>query len=91
MSLNPGRDKGLEAMIVAGPEWQAPGKRLLLTLARRPRGLALLRRFPPTDQAAWGLLAMAHYDEPGAAAALGWDADAVAARGREIRRAEGRP
>jgi hypothetical protein len=85
------RDQSLEDLIVAGPRWQRPGKRLLLALAKRPRGLALLRRFSPADQAGWGLVAMAHYDQPEAAKPLGWDADAVAARGRDLRREEGRP
>jgi len=34
---------------------------------------------------------MARYEEPALARALGWDADAVVARGRALRRAEGRP
>ena len=76
---------------MAGPAWQRPGKRLLLSLVRRPRGLALLKRFTPADQAGYALVAMAHYDDPEAAGPLGWDADAVAARGRELRRREGRP
>ena len=45
----------------------------------------------PADQAGWGLAAMDHYDDPAVARALGWDAEAVAARGRELRRSEGRP
>jgi hypothetical protein len=65
--------------------------RLLVTLARRPRGLALLAKLAPADQAGTGLGAMAHYDEPDTARALGFDADAVVARGRELRRREGRP
>ena len=44
-------DPGLEELIMAGPAWQRPGKRLLLSLVRRPRGLALLKRFTPADQA----------------------------------------
>jgi hypothetical protein len=65
--------------------------RLLLELVRRPRGAALLARIPLAQQVARSLLALGHYDEPAIARALGWDADAVIARGRELRRAEGRP
>jgi hypothetical protein len=38
-----------------------------------------------------GLAAMNIYDAPDVARPLGWDAEAVAARGRELRRTEGRP
>ena len=38
-----------------------------------------------------GLAAMSAYDEPDVARTLGWDAEAVVARGRELRRSEGRP
>jgi hypothetical protein len=65
--------------------------RALLPLARRPRGLALLGLLFPADQAIAGVAAMAHYDRPEVARALGWDAEAVVARGRELRRTEGRP
>ena len=34
---------------------------------------------------------MGHYDDPEVARALGWDAEQVVARGRELRRSEGRP
>ncbi|MGO9888813.1 MAG: hypothetical protein ACLP0L_13010 [Solirubrobacteraceae bacterium] len=37
-----------------------------------------------------GLVAMGVYDDPEVARTLGWDAEAVAARGRELRRSEGR-
>ena len=37
------------------------------------------------------VLAMSRYDDPALARELGWDADAVVARGRALRRAEGRP
>jgi hypothetical protein len=63
----------------------------MLALARRPRGLAVLRLFAPADQAAAGIVAMGRYDNELVARALGWDADAVTRRGRELRRAEGRP
>jgi len=65
--------------------------RALFALARRPRGLALLRVIGPADQAAHGMLALSRYDDPAVAAALGWDAEAVAKRGRQLRELEGRP
>jgi len=78
--------------MVAERPWPGrAGLRLLLEVARRPRGAALLASLPPLDQAAESLLAMGPYDDPGRARGLGWDAAAVAARGRELRRAEGRP
>jgi hypothetical protein len=78
------KDPALERLIAAGPAWQRPGLRVLFALARRPRGLALLARLPPADQAAAGLMAMAYYDRPEVARPLGWDAEAVAARGRAL-------
>jgi hypothetical protein len=65
--------------------------RLLVALARRPRGSRLLARLAPVEQLAGGLLAMEHYEDPALARGLGWDAEAVAARGRALRREEGRP
>jgi hypothetical protein len=65
--------------------------RAVCALARRPRGLALLGRLSPADSAVAGLVALGRYDEPELARRLGWDAEAVAARGRELREAEGRP
>jgi hypothetical protein len=84
-------DARLEEFIAAAPRSQRPALRLLLALAQRPRGLALLAKFAPADQAATGLYAMARYDDPEIARALGFDADAVVARGRQLRRREGRP
>ena len=84
-------DDRLAEFIAASPGAQRLGLRLLVALGRRPRGLALLAKIAPADQAATGLAAMAHYDDPEAARALGFDADAVVARGRELRRKEGRP
>jgi hypothetical protein len=84
-------DQRLEKFIAASPAAQRPALRLLLALARRPRGLALLAKVAPADQAAAGLEAMARYDDPATARALGFDADAVVARGRALRRSEGRP
>jgi len=63
----------------------------MVALGRRPRGTALLRRLAPADQLAQSLLGMERFEEPAVARALGWDADAVVARGRALRRAEGRP
>jgi hypothetical protein len=65
--------------------------RVLLALARRPRGRALLGRLPPADQAGLSLLAMGRYDDPTVARGLGWDAEAVVASGQALRRAEERP
>ena len=67
------------------------GLRALLAIARRPRGVALLARMAPWDQIARGLLTVGHYDDPQVSRSLGWDVDAGVARGRELRRAEGRP
>ncbi len=84
-------DEALDELIAAGPAWQRPGKRALLALARRPRGLRLLKLLSPADHAGAGLVALARYDDPERARALGYDAEAVVARGRELRRKEGRP
>lgn len=62
----------------------------MLALARRPRGMALLRRVPTAGELAQSLLAMEHYDDPAVSRSLGWDAAAIAARGRELRHMEGR-
>lgn len=82
---------GLDSFLAAAPWPQRPGLRLLLALARRPRGAILLRRLPLAAEAAAATLALGRYDDPAIAAPLGWDAEAVAARGRRLRRAEGRP
>jgi hypothetical protein len=81
----------LERFVTASPATVRPGLRILLALGKRPRGRALLAKLPPADSAANGLLAMAHFDEPAASIPLGYDPDAVVARGRELRRSEGRP
>ena len=65
--------------------------RVLVALGRRPRGKALLAYTPALNQLAHLILALGHYDDPEVAIALGWDGGAVVARGRELRRAEGRP
>jgi hypothetical protein len=82
---------GLERFLAAAPWPQRPGLRLLLALARRPRGASLLRRMPLAAEAAAATLALGRYDDPAVAASLGWDAEAVVARGRHLRRIEGRP
>lgn len=82
---------GLDSFLAAAPWPQRAGLRLLLALVRRPRGAALLARVPVAEQAAWSTLSLGRYDDPAVGRALGWDADAVVARGRTLRRAEGRP
>ena len=82
---------GLDSFIAAAPWPQRAALRVLLALARRPRGAALLAHVPLAEQAACSTLALGRYDDPAVAGALGWDADAVVARGRALRRAEGRP
>lgn len=81
----------LDQLIAAGPRWQRPAMRALVTLGARPRGRALLALMRPADHAAAALIAMARYDEREQALALGWDPEAVVARGKALRRAEGRP
>ena len=84
-------DDPLHELIAAVPGWRRPGTRAIIALARRPRGLALLRLIAPADQAAAALVAMGRCDDPDVATVLGWDADAVVRRGRELREAEARP
>jgi hypothetical protein len=81
----------LEEFVAAGPWPQRAVLRALIPVARRPRGRAFLARFVGADQALSGVSAMGHYDEPNVARALGWDSEAVVARGRALRRDEGRP
>jgi len=82
---------GLDSFLAAAPWPQRPGLRLLLALARRPRGAIMLRRMPLSAEAAAATLALGRYDDPAVAASLGWDAETVVARGRALRRREGRP
>jgi hypothetical protein len=82
---------GLDSFLAAAPWPQRAGLRILLALVRRPRGAALLARAPLAEQAAHAILALGRYDDPVTARTLGWDASAVVARGRALRRAEGRP
>lgn len=65
--------------------------RVLTALARRPRGAKLLSFLPAADQLAQIVLSLDHYDDPDVCRALGWDGAAVVARGRALRRSEGRP
>ena len=81
----------LERFVAAAPLPQRLGLRVLLALARRPRGLALLARVPLAQQAAFSTLAFGRYDDPAVARELGWDAEQVIAAGRALRRGEGRP
>lgn len=81
----------LKAFLTASPWPQRIGLRMLLALGRRPRGMRLLRRFDGAEQLAQGVVGMARYEAPPLAAALGWDPDAVVARGRALRNEEGRP
>jgi hypothetical protein len=83
--------RALDSFLAAAPWPQRAGLRLLLALARRPRGAALLARAPLAEQAAWSTLALGRYDDPAIGRALGWDAGAVVDRGRALRHAEGRP
>jgi hypothetical protein len=81
----------LDSFIAAAPWPQRSGLRMLLALARRPRGARLLGLLPAAEQLAGELLAMGRFEQPRLARELGWDAEAVVARGRALRRAEGRP
>jgi hypothetical protein len=81
----------LDEFVAAAPQPQRAGMRILAALGRRPRGMRALGRFAPADQLANGLIAMERFDRPAVAAALGWDAAAIVARGRELRQREGRP
>ncbi|HTZ85212.1 MAG TPA: hypothetical protein VMB05_00960 [Solirubrobacteraceae bacterium] len=83
--------RGLDTFLAAVPWPERVGLRALLVLARRPRGARLLARSPLLALALDATLALGRYDEPTLAARLGWDATAVAERGRALRRAEGRP
>ncbi|HEY7960560.1 MAG TPA: hypothetical protein VID29_01450 [Solirubrobacteraceae bacterium] len=81
----------LEDFLAGAPWTRRAALRTLLALARRPRGAALLDRIPMLAQAGRSLLEMGRYEDPALARSLGWDAEAVVARGRALRRAEGRP
>jgi hypothetical protein len=81
----------LDGFLDAAPQPQARALRLLLALVRRPRGARLLGSLPPLRLLAGGLLGSARCENDAVARPLGWDADTVVARGRQLRRAEGRP
>ncbi len=81
----------LDTFLAAAPWPQRTGLRAVLALGRRPRGARLLAAVQPVDQLANGLLAMERFEDPRLAGSLGWDAEAVVARGRALRREEGRP
>lgn len=65
--------------------------RVLVALARRPRGAALLAHTPTVNQLAQIVLALGRYDDPAVSRGLGWDGAEVVARGMALRQAEGRP
>lgn len=81
----------LDTFIASAPPLQRMGMRALVALARRPRGAALLARMPTANQLAQIVLSLGRYDNPAVGRALGWDGAEVVARGRALRRAEGRP
>lgn len=81
----------LDTFIAAAPRPQRMVLRVLVSIASRPRGAALLGHLAPLDQLAGGLLTFGRYDDPLLSRALGWDSEAVVARGRELRHTEGRP
>jgi hypothetical protein len=81
----------LERFVAAGPWPQRAGLKLLLEIASRPRGHALVSRLPLVEYTATSLIELARYDEPQVAHGLGWDAEAIVARGRKLRNEEGRP
>lgn len=86
-----GAKSALDDVLAASPVAQRVGLRLLLAVGRRPRGAACLMRMPALSQATSSLLAMERYDDPALSRSLGFDAEAVVARGRALREAEGRP
>jgi hypothetical protein len=81
----------LRIFIAAAPQPYRTAMALLTSLGRRPRGRALLGRLPAIEQLSGGLLAMEHFEDPSVTRVLDFDAPAVAQRGRELRRSEGRP
>lgn len=81
----------LDDVLAASPTPQRIALRLLLAVGRRPRGAAFLMSVPTLSQATSSLLAMERYDDPLLSRSLGFDAEGVVARGRQLRKAEGRP
>jgi hypothetical protein len=90
-SARPAESAPLQEFVAAAPWPQRLGLRALLAVGRRPRGAALLALGAPLDQIVRGLLSVERYEQAAAGRALGWDPEAVVARGRALRRAEGRP
>jgi hypothetical protein len=81
----------LDEFVAAGP---LPGRavvRAILAIGRRPRGAALLSRFPQASQLSTSLVEMERYEQLAVSVSLGFDPPEVVRRGRELRRAEGRP
>jgi hypothetical protein len=85
------RSVSLDEFVASAPPFQRAGLRVLIALARRPRGVALLAHFPTAEQLAQLVCALGRYDDPDLSRTLGWDGEAVVARGLALRRAEGRP
>ncbi|MHB8657822.1 MAG: hypothetical protein ACYC91_07675 [Solirubrobacteraceae bacterium] len=79
----------LEELVKAGPAGQRRVLWALLAVARRPRGRRLLGHLGLAEQVAGGLLAMERYDDPLIARRLGFDAEAVVERGRQLRQSAG--
>lgn len=77
--------------MAAGPRPQRWVLRALLEVARRPRGAELLARVWPLGQIVCALATLDHYEEPEVARSLGFDAQAVLARGSELRGGSGHP
>jgi hypothetical protein len=80
-----------DAFLAASPRVQRTGMRALLALSRRASGRRLIARLPSAGQLAQVLEGLRRYDDPDLARSLGWDAEAVVERGRDLRRREGRP
>lgn len=91
MPVGSSSDGALEEFVASAPALQRAGMRVLVALARRPRGAALLARAPTVNQLAQIVLALGRYDNPEVSRALGWDGVEVVARGMALRQAEGRP
>ncbi len=81
----------LERFMASAPQPQRMGMRVLTALRRRPRGRSMLEHVPAVNQLAQMLYGLGRYDDREVAEALGWDGAAVVARGKALRRAEGRP
>jgi hypothetical protein len=81
----------LDGFLAAAPLARRVSVRVLVALARRPRGALVLSRTGALGQAGHAVLSLARYDEPRLAARLGWDARSVVERGRALRLREDRP